>query len=157
MKAETVAESFDTYRAKVLPADASDVQVVECRRAFYAGAYFMLMNGLYNVGDEATSEEDGIAVLEELKAECETFAAAGGMPALRLPEQPDISYTTSDAEHIKPVLQELGTAISARLPTGWGFNLLLFSYGPGSLFYISSAERADVIALMKEFIRKQVS
>ncbi len=61
-------------------------------------------------------------------------------------------------ENIKRTLKAMGRALKEYLPTGWGFSLLLFDYTKepgGSLFYISSAERADVISTMKEFLRKQ--
>lgn len=157
MKAESVARSFATYRERVVPPDASPIQVEECRRAFYAGAYFLLMNCLYNLGDEATSEEDGIAQLDTLKAECEAFAAHVGMPlpSPTPPSVPDVNYTTSDAAEVRPLLQHLGGEIGESLPEGWGFNLLLFQFGEGgSLFYISSAEKSDVIAIMREYINR---
>lgn len=156
MRTETVAESFETYRAQVLPAEASDVQVTECRRAFYAGAYFLLMNVAHNIGDESTSEEDGIVELEKLKAECETFAAAGGAVPPPLVVPADIHYTLPDEADMQSLLRELGARIGEDLPAGWGFNLLLFTYGEGgALFYISSAQRADVLNVMREFIRRQ--
>ncbi|HLX21673.1 MAG TPA: hypothetical protein VKR23_16120 [Gaiellaceae bacterium] len=160
MRLETVAESFATYRAKVLPTEAPSIQIIECQRAFYAGVYFTLMNLAYNIGDDSTSEEQGIEQLEQLKAECEAFAAAGGMPlptpAPPAPSTPDVNYTIPDPAEIRPLLQELGDRIGSELPNGWGFNLLLFEFGQGGgLFYISSANREDVIATMREFIRRQ--
>jgi hypothetical protein len=158
VRLETVAESFATYRAQVIPPAAPDVQVEECRRAFYAGVYFCLLNLMHNIGDESTDEEQGIVELEKLKAECEAFAAGKGMPLPRATPPPVVeppNYTTRDAGEMRPVLQELGGRIGATLPEGWGFNLLLFTYGAGgSLFYISSAERQDVIAVMREYIKR---
>lgn len=60
------------------------------------------------------------------------------------------------SEEIETKLRELASMIGSQLPEGWGFNLLLFSYGEGgNLFYISSAEREDTIKVMKEFISRQ--
>lgn len=158
MKTETVAQSFATYRSQVIPHEATDVQVEECRRAFYAGAYFLLLNVAHNIGDDTTSEDEGVAELEKLKSECETFATTvAGMPLpIAAPLAPaDSNYTTEDAPKIRPLLQDLAARIGSVLPDGWGFNLLLFTYGEGgSLFYISSAERSDVIALMREYIKR---
>ncbi len=162
MRLETVAESFATYRGTVIPAGASEIQVSECQRAFYAGVYFCLLNLMHNIGDDSTDEEQGILELEKLKAECETFAKAGGMP-LPTPTPPapvvtvpDVHYTTADAEEMKPLMNDLGRHIGSLCPDGWGFNLLLFTFGAGgSLFYISNAERSDVLATMKEFISRQ--
>lgn len=159
MRLETVAESFATYRAEVMPREAPPVQVEECRRAFYAGVYTCLLNLLANIGDASTSEDEGVGELERLKAECEAFAAGAALPLPRaVPPAPPVSreqYTTSDAVTMRPILQALGGQIGAALPEGWGFNLLLFTYGAGgSLFYLSSAEREDVIAVMREFIKR---
>ncbi len=155
-KVERVAESFATYRARVIPPSAPEVQVEECRRAFYAGAYFLLMNVAHNIGDDSTSEDQGIVELEKLKAECEAFAATLGLPLpTPTPTVPDVNYTTSDAAEMRRLLQRLGGQIGSALPEGWGFNLLLFTYGEGgSLFYISSAEKSDVLALMREYIKR---
>ncbi len=159
MRLESVGESFATYRAGVIPPDAPTVQVEECRRAFYAGVYFCLLNLMHNIGDESTDEEQGILELEKLKAECEAFAARAGMP-LPEPTPPapvmQANYTTPDAVTMRPILQRLGGLIGKGLPPGWGFNLLLFTFGAGgNLFYISNAERADVIATMREYINRQ--
>ena len=35
----TAAELWESYETEVLPKDAPDVQRVECKRAFYAGAF----------------------------------------------------------------------------------------------------------------------
>lgn len=56
---------------------------------------------------------------------------------------------------IQKVLQKLGRWIKDVLPPGWGFTLLLFEFNKESLFYISNANRDDMIATMKEFIAKQ--
>lgn len=67
-----------------------------------------------------------------------------------------MSYNVSDPE-VEATLRELSQHVGSRLPEGWGFTLLLFSYGPnGNLFYMSSAEREDVINVMKEFIQRNV-
>lgn len=153
MKVTTVAASFATYRADMIPADAAPTQVEECRRAFYAGAYSLLMNALLNVSEQ--SDEDGVDSLEALKRECDQFAASlvSGTPAPA--PTTTHNYTTLDAAEMRPLLQKLGAFIAEGLPTGWGFNLLLFTYGEGgSLFYISSAEREDVIAVMREYINR---
>lgn len=58
-------------------------------------------------------------------------------------------------ENIEFKLKEIGDMIGGSLPPGWGFTLLLFDFNKadkGSLFYISNADRADMIAMMKEFI-----
>jgi len=159
MRLETVAESFATYRAKVLPPNAPAVQVTECQRAFYAGVYFCLMNLAYNIGDDSTDEEQGVLELEKLKAECEAFAADGGMPlpyAVPPPVVPPPDFQTNDDVAVRPIAKDIGRIIADQLPAGWGFTLLLFTFGPGgALSYISNADRSDMLLTMKEFINRQ--
>jgi hypothetical protein len=165
MRTETVAEAFATYQARVLPKDASAIQIQECRRAFYAGAYFLLMNLAHNIGDDSTDEEQGIQELEKLKTECETFAAAGGMPlpTMAPPDPPDQSSYNVRSDEVERALRELAQEIKPKVPAGFGFTLLIYSYnktglakeGPaGSMFYISSARRQDMVQAMREFITR---
>jgi hypothetical protein len=59
-------------------------------------------------------------------------------------------------EQIKSRLRDIGNILERALPKGWGFTLQMFSYGEnGSMFYLSSAAREDMIRLMEEFIKKQ--
>jgi hypothetical protein len=55
---------------------------------------------------------------------------------------------------VEEKLRELGRTIERDMPEGFGFTLLIFSYEPGPMFYISSAERDGMIAAMREFIAK---
>jgi hypothetical protein len=55
---------------------------------------------------------------------------------------------------IEEKLREIGRTIKRDMPEGFGFTLLIFSFEPGSMFYISSAERDGMIAAMREFIAK---
>ncbi len=66
----------------------------------------------------------------------------------------EMKYEVDNAT-IEVLLKELAQGLGERLPEGWGFNLLIFSYGErGSMFYISSAQREDMINAMREFIAK---
>ena len=57
---------------------------------------------------------------------------------------------------IQILLKEIGGILKGAMPEGYGFTLLIYSYGKkGSLFYMSSAERADMIKTMQEFIDRQ--
>lgn len=72
-----------------------------------------------------------------------------------LKPKPNANYEVENAD-IEGILKDLGGKLGATLPAGWGFNLLIFQFGVGgSVFYISNAERKDMIAVMKEFIAKQ--
>lgn len=67
---ETLRQKWESYLTEVLPADAPEIQRVECRRAFYAGAKAVQAMLL------ATSELDedsAVAVLERLDGELEAF------------------------------------------------------------------------------------
>lgn len=68
--------------------------------------------------------------------------------------QPDKNYEVFN-EDIEIALKHLGETIGKKLPKGWGFNLMIFDFGKkGSMFYISNAQRQDVISQMREFIKK---
>ena len=64
---------------------------------------------------------------------------------------------------IENLMRRLGRRIKSMMPIGWGFTLLIFSFGKsglpgegehGATFYISSAERESMIEAMKEFIKR---
>jgi hypothetical protein len=168
MQIETVAASWDTYRAGVVPADAGEEQIAATRAAFYAGAYFLLVGALLTIGDDSTSEDDGVAQLEAIKQEIEAFAISYGarlprqaavLPAPAADAVPEVAYTTADPENVRPILQTLGAQIASLLPPNWGYNLLLFPFGeqPGrGMFYVSNAERTTVLDLMREFLQRTV-
>lgn len=164
----TVADSWTAFRSMAVPKGAGPVQIAALQRAFYAGAYFLLVS-LHEVGDDSTTDEEGIKHLEALKREIEEFAILN-RPGADIPPAapiapsrilvPDTNYTTSDPANIRPVLQELGARISSVLPDAWGFTLLLFPFGEpateGGTFYIANAERSDVLNIMRQFIRSQI-
>jgi hypothetical protein len=53
-------------------------------------------------------------------------------------------------------LKEIGLMLGRAVPPGYGFTLLLFSFGPGGhMFYTSNANRDDMVRAMREFIAKQ--
>ena len=54
------------------------------------------------------------------------------------------------------VLARIGDSLRECMPKGYGFMLMIFSYGAGgNLFYASSGKRDDVVRMMQEFIAKQ--
>ena len=56
---------------------------------------------------------------------------------------------------VEAKLKEIGRMLKASMPEGFGFTLLITSYGDGgSLFYMSSCDRQSMIATMREFIQK---
>jgi hypothetical protein len=69
-------EEWNAYRRRVIPADASPVQIKECRRSFYAGAwafYQIQMNGMED-GDNPT--EADLALMGDLDHELRQFNEA---------------------------------------------------------------------------------
>lgn len=72
---KTVKAEWEEYARLVLPADAPPVQITETRRAFYAGAWSMLMQSS-ELGDDSVSEEQGVIALEWWRREIEAFHRA---------------------------------------------------------------------------------
>lgn len=70
----TIQKHWEGYKNLVLPPHASDIQIEECRRAFYAGAISCL-NVMDSVGDESISENAGVEIIEGLHQELESFAS----------------------------------------------------------------------------------
>lgn len=57
---------------------------------------------------------------------------------------------------IEDLLKRVAGVIKKMTPPGWGFTVMLFDTDTtkGSMFYLSSARREDMINAMKEFIEK---
>jgi hypothetical protein len=68
-----LAVAWDSY-AKLIPSDASAVQLQETRRAFYAGAValFYTVATMLDEGQEPT--EADLAKMDDLKAELDAWA-----------------------------------------------------------------------------------
>lgn len=64
-----------------------------------------------------------------------------------------MAFEVRNAE-VEEKLRDMGHTLKGQMPEGFGFTLMIFSYQPGSMFYISSAERDTMIEAMREFIRK---
>lgn len=59
-------------------------------------------------------------------------------------------------EKAESALRNIGQIIKRKTPDGMGFALLLFDYGNGgNMFYISSAQRQDMLNAMREFIQTE--
>ena len=59
---------------------------------------------------------------------------------------------------IEVPLRELAAYIDAHAPEGYAFALYLFQTGisNGNVFYISNAQRPDIIQAMKNWLRRQI-
>lgn len=70
MKRQIVAEIWDSYARRVLPANAPTVQRWECRRAFYAGceALMRVAESALSAGEGATGTDLDVMVGVEKRA-----------------------------------------------------------------------------------------
>ena len=67
---------------------------------------------------------------------------------------PKIGFEVRD-EKAEEMLNEIGKLLRIACPKGYGFSLLLFTFGEGgNMFYTSNAQREDMIRAMREFIQK---
>jgi hypothetical protein len=74
----TVDGLWQEFARAVMPPHAPADQVREMRRAFFGGAWAMLTT-VEQIGDEAVSEDQGVAILEALARECRAFKARVGV------------------------------------------------------------------------------
>jgi hypothetical protein len=66
----------------------------------------------------------------------------------------EITYEVRD-EKAEAMLKEVGQILKGMCPDGYGFSLLVFTFGEGgNMFYASNAQRQDMIKAMREFIAK---
>ena len=64
-------------------------------------------------------------------------------------------YEVRDPE-IEALMKKIGRQVKDQMPIGWGFTLFIFGYGFNKpVFYISSAQREDMIVTLKQFIKGQ--
>lgn len=60
-----------------------------------------------------------------------------------------------DNPTMKQVMTQIAGFIAGLLPKEWGFGLFIFEFKGESFFWISDANRADMIKALREFIRKE--
>lgn len=61
-------------------------------------------------------------------------------------------------DDVKETGNRLGGVIGNSLPPGWGFGLFLFTFGPdGTMFWISNAQRSDMVKALSEWIHTEGS
>jgi hypothetical protein len=75
-KARLLAKGWEGYRIQVIPQAATEEQLRESRRSFYAGAHLLLCDilELLDPGDEPT--EGDLAMVEDLQDELAEFAVS---------------------------------------------------------------------------------
>jgi hypothetical protein len=64
-----------------------------------------------------------------------------------------VSYEIRNPE-IEALLKELAVKIDSYMPDKYGFTLMIFGYDNQDFFYISSADRNDMVKTMQEFIER---
>jgi len=69
-----IETGWDTYRQKVVPPNASAVQVSETRKAFYAGASFLLAGVLLRLEPGPGITEGDMAMMTGIHDELMAFA-----------------------------------------------------------------------------------
>lgn len=68
----TVQSQWNDYQKMVLPDNAPDIQIRECRNAFYAGFYGALM-AMFGLSAADESEEAAAYVLDSWDKECVAY------------------------------------------------------------------------------------
>lgn len=69
----TIQQEWESFRDEVIPDDAPNIQIIEMRRAFYAGAQAVLNLQIAITGPEI-SEDAGAAIIEGWHDELRIFA-----------------------------------------------------------------------------------
>lgn len=72
----TIQEQWEDFSKKAIPETAPYLQVLEMKKAFYAGAYGAI-TVMVKIGCDDVSEEAGVKIFESIKTECELFALSG--------------------------------------------------------------------------------
>jgi hypothetical protein len=65
-------------------------------------------------------------------------------------------YEVED-ERICSILKDMGLMLGRNMPPGYGFSLFIFNLSSQetTIYYISSAQRADMRMALREFLRKE--
>ena len=158
-----------------LPAEASPDQVTAAERLFYAGATAMLGAVLQVSASDDT--ENVVQGLLALKTEVDAYgspegplAPVGALESRQAAAPPSVPATAFDIAEpggrfsvrdteVEALLRRLAEVISAKLPPSYGFTLFLFevSIENGKCFYISSAQRATMVPVIRAWLNRQVS
>lgn len=65
-----------------------------------------------------------------------------------MPEPGGVRHPLESAE---VVARDIGRKLTDAMPPGWGFALVLFTFGEGGfLTYMSNAQRADMVKALRE-------
>jgi hypothetical protein len=152
MRFESIAEIWASYRERVIPSDTPEVQVTECKRAFYAGvAGFISM--LTEIESLSSASEE--AVTSYLDSVDEELAAFLDSQMLAPTVQIEVRTPLVDEMNLLAnfVEERLNGTVGERK---WGFCLLVFPFGvaEGRTNYISNSSRENMVAALKEFLAR---
>jgi hypothetical protein len=73
MSKDVLRKAHAEFETAVMPIGVSAIQRQEMKRAFYAGAYALLVRQMTIVADPETSEAEGIDYLKGVLHECQAF------------------------------------------------------------------------------------
>ena len=75
---KTLSQELAIYKKLVIPGDAGPVQIIECQRAFYAGA--LALNNIYLESlTENVSEAQAVMNIEQAQKDLANFFAQASM------------------------------------------------------------------------------
>jgi hypothetical protein len=70
---KVIEEGFNSYKAMVIPKDAPEVQVTECRRAFYAGAAILLQSMMIIMDADREPTANDLMKMAAIQEELDAF------------------------------------------------------------------------------------
>lgn len=79
-----IAEEFARYRREVIPANASQLQITECERAFFGGAMVMLSR----LHETPENEREAEKYIADLHVELDEYGKAAYALAYPCPKSP---------------------------------------------------------------------
>jgi hypothetical protein len=95
----------------------------------------------------ALEELQGVLPLATAPAGDASWAARPGEPTMKVRD---------DFGRLEAAAKRVGDAIRDSIPPGVGFTLFLFDFGDrGGLTYLSSADRSDMLNVLREFLARR--
>ena len=73
MPRKHIEPAWESYRDMVVPKDASETQVYECRQAFFAGAASLFYGILLALDEDSDPTEADIQRMDDVKTELDEF------------------------------------------------------------------------------------
>jgi hypothetical protein len=147
---------WESYLAEVIPAKAPNIQIVECQRAFYAGAQGLLSAITTGLTPGLEAEQEDLAMMDGIAAELKAFAVNVAVEA----KAEDVVERLDDPVRLSPrrlEVEAMGRATIKRaiegLPRGIIVTLFLTTAGKdGFLTYLSNGDRQDMIRALVEWL-----